>query len=247
MWQIFQFPLCPFSRKVRLLLGEKAVAYDLVRESPWEHRDEFIDMNPTGRTPVVRDHERDITLIAPKDILLTAAQNRQTLENKNSGRQTGVGVTVGFGQQTGISFQLGASRQQGQADGSEITHDNTQITAGNTLRLQSGNDTTLSGAQLAAKRLEAQIGGDLAIETRQDQNYYQNRQKSGGFAVSLCLPPLCYGMSSGSLSAASQKIDHHYQSAVGQSGIVPQPSIGGCFAGRGCPWGVRPRPPRPPG
>ena len=164
--------------------------------------------------------ERDITLIAPKDILLTAAQNRQTLENKNSGRQTGVGVTVGFGQQTGISFQLGASRQQGQADGSEITHDNTQITAGNTLRLQSGNDTTLSGAQLAAKRLEAQIGGDLAIETRQDQNYYQNRQKSGGFAVSLCLPPLCYGMSSGSLSAASQKIDHHYQSAVGQSGLA---------------------------
>lgn len=63
MWQIFQFPLCPFSRKVRLLLGEKGVAYELVRENPWEHRDEFIDMNPTGRTPVVRDHERDITLI----------------------------------------------------------------------------------------------------------------------------------------------------------------------------------------
>ncbi len=63
MWQIFQFPLCPFSRKVRLLLGEKGVGYELVRESPWEHRDEFVDMNPTGRTPVVRDHERDITLI----------------------------------------------------------------------------------------------------------------------------------------------------------------------------------------
>ncbi|RZM19109.1 MAG: glutathione S-transferase family protein, partial [Sphingomonas sp.] len=23
MWQLYQFPLCPFSRKVRLLLGEK--------------------------------------------------------------------------------------------------------------------------------------------------------------------------------------------------------------------------------
>lgn len=44
-------------------MGEKGVAYDLVRESPWDHRDEFVDMNPTGRTPVVRDHERDITLI----------------------------------------------------------------------------------------------------------------------------------------------------------------------------------------
>ncbi|RZL54584.1 MAG: glutathione S-transferase family protein, partial [Sphingomonas sp.] len=25
MWQLYQFPLCPFSRKVRLLLGEKGI------------------------------------------------------------------------------------------------------------------------------------------------------------------------------------------------------------------------------
>ena len=55
MWQLFQFPLCPFSRKVRLLLGEKGVGCELVRESPWERRDEFLDMNPTGRTPVLAD------------------------------------------------------------------------------------------------------------------------------------------------------------------------------------------------
>ena len=53
MWQLFQFPLCPFSRKVRLLLGEKGVGYDLVRESPWARRDEFLDMNPAGQTPVM--------------------------------------------------------------------------------------------------------------------------------------------------------------------------------------------------
>jgi glutathione S-transferase len=55
MWQLFQFPLCPFSRKVRLLLGEKGVGYELVRESPWDKRDEFLDMNPAGRTPVMAD------------------------------------------------------------------------------------------------------------------------------------------------------------------------------------------------
>jgi len=63
MWQLYQFPLCPFSRKVRLLLGEKGVGYDLVRESPWLRRDEFIDMNPTGQTPVIVDAERGILLI----------------------------------------------------------------------------------------------------------------------------------------------------------------------------------------
>ena len=55
MWQLYQFPLCPFSRKVRLLMEEKGVAYDLVRESPWEKRDEFLDLNPIGQTPVLVD------------------------------------------------------------------------------------------------------------------------------------------------------------------------------------------------
>lgn len=63
MWQLYQFPLCPFSRKARLLLGEKGIAYDLVRESPWAQRDEFLDMNPAGSTPVMVDAERNITLI----------------------------------------------------------------------------------------------------------------------------------------------------------------------------------------
>lgn len=44
------------------MLGEKAVGYELVRESPWLQRDEFIDMNPAGRTPVMRNEERGITL-----------------------------------------------------------------------------------------------------------------------------------------------------------------------------------------
>jgi glutathione S-transferase len=63
MWQLYQFPLCPFSRKVRLLLGEKGVGYEPVRESPWEHRDEFIDLNPAGQVPVMVDTERGVTLI----------------------------------------------------------------------------------------------------------------------------------------------------------------------------------------
>lgn len=63
MWQLYQFPLCPFSRKVRLQLGEKGVGYELVRESPWNRRDEFLDMNPAGQTPVVVDQGRGLLLI----------------------------------------------------------------------------------------------------------------------------------------------------------------------------------------
>jgi len=68
MWQLHQFPLCPFSRKVRLLLSEKGVAYELVRENPWEASDAFRDLNPALRTPVLRDTERGTVLIDSRAI-----------------------------------------------------------------------------------------------------------------------------------------------------------------------------------
>ncbi|AAV89742.1 glutathione S-transferase [Zymomonas mobilis subsp. mobilis ZM4 = ATCC 31821] len=63
MWQLYQFPLCPFSRKVRFLLGEKGIGYELIRESPWLKRDEFVDMNPAGQTPVMVDSSAPVILV----------------------------------------------------------------------------------------------------------------------------------------------------------------------------------------
>ena len=62
MWQLYQFPLCPFSRKVRLLLSEKGVPYDLVRENPWERREGFGNISPAYRTPAIQNPERGISL-----------------------------------------------------------------------------------------------------------------------------------------------------------------------------------------
>ena len=44
------------------MLGEKGVAYDLVTEHPWESRPGFRDINVAGRTPAMRDAERDLNL-----------------------------------------------------------------------------------------------------------------------------------------------------------------------------------------
>jgi glutathione S-transferase len=63
MWQLYQFPLCPFSRKVRLMLAEKGIAHELVRENPWEQRDEFLDLNPAGETPVLVEESKGLVLI----------------------------------------------------------------------------------------------------------------------------------------------------------------------------------------
>ncbi len=68
MWQLLQFPLCPFSRKVRLVMAEKGVAVELMRENPWDRRDEFLDINPAGETPVLIDTDLGITLIGSQPI-----------------------------------------------------------------------------------------------------------------------------------------------------------------------------------
>ena len=63
MWQLFYFPLCPFSRKVRLVLSEKGVGYELQRDYPWAPSDRFAELYPDARTPLLRLEERKLTLI----------------------------------------------------------------------------------------------------------------------------------------------------------------------------------------
>ena len=63
MWQLHSFPLCPFSRKVRLALAEKGIGFAIVTEHPWEGSDEFYALNPAAKTPVLRHEEKNLTLI----------------------------------------------------------------------------------------------------------------------------------------------------------------------------------------
>lgn len=62
MWMLYQFPLCPFSRKIRLLLSEKNIPFDLVREDPWTASDHFFNLNPAGRTPVIVNQDKNIVI-----------------------------------------------------------------------------------------------------------------------------------------------------------------------------------------
>jgi glutathione S-transferase len=53
MWHLFQYPLCAFSRTIRLVLAEKRIAHHLVTELPWEARADFATLNPALQTPVL--------------------------------------------------------------------------------------------------------------------------------------------------------------------------------------------------
>jgi glutathione S-transferase len=55
MWRLYQYTLCPFSRKVRFACAVKGISVELVREYPWERRDSFTALNPAGQTPVIQN------------------------------------------------------------------------------------------------------------------------------------------------------------------------------------------------
>ena len=55
MLQLLHMPFCPFSRKVRLVLGEKKLDAELRALLPWDLDDEFLDLNPAGTLPVLID------------------------------------------------------------------------------------------------------------------------------------------------------------------------------------------------
>ena len=52
MRTLYHFALCPFSRKIRLMLKEKDISHELVTEGFWENRSAFMDLNPLGNVPV---------------------------------------------------------------------------------------------------------------------------------------------------------------------------------------------------
>ena len=52
MPSLLHLPLDPFSRKIRIVLGEKKINASLAVEPIWERRHEFLSINPAGTVPV---------------------------------------------------------------------------------------------------------------------------------------------------------------------------------------------------
>ncbi len=55
MRTVFHYPLCPFSRKVRLVLSEKKIDFTLKNEPIWKKQEDFLELNPAGQVPVFID------------------------------------------------------------------------------------------------------------------------------------------------------------------------------------------------
>ncbi|MFA9441878.1 hemagglutinin repeat-containing protein, partial [Uliginosibacterium sp. sgz301328] len=148
------------------------------------------DINMRGATI----NATNVTLNAAHDLNAESVQNTATLDSQSQGNSAGIGVGFGLGgSQNGFTLELAASQIKGMENGQSVTQVNTHVNATGTLTITTGNDANIAGAQLTADRVEADIGHDLNIRSRQDTETYDARTESGGFQASLCIPPFCYG------------------------------------------------------
>ena len=67
MRTLYHLWLSPSSRKVRLLMAEKKLDFEMKIERTWERRDEFLSLNPTGKVPVLV--EEDGSVIAGSTVI----------------------------------------------------------------------------------------------------------------------------------------------------------------------------------
>jgi glutathione S-transferase len=67
MRTLYHLWLSPYSRKVRIVLHEKKLDFEMRVENVWERRDAFLVLNPAGDVPVLV--ESDNTAISGSDVI----------------------------------------------------------------------------------------------------------------------------------------------------------------------------------
>lgn len=153
-------------------------------------------------------------LKADGDVELRAAENtvHERTDSRNQSASVGVGFALGSNG-GGFGITASASAGKGKAEGEMRTQRNSHLDAGQRVVIESGGDTTLAGAVVSADRVQADIGGDLHIDSLQDRIRYQERsQQVGGSAT--------FGAGAGgSFSASATRIDSEYASVGEQSGL----------------------------
>ncbi|WP_198386381.1 hemagglutinin repeat-containing protein, partial [Burkholderia ubonensis] len=159
---------------------------------------------------------KNISLDANNAIKLQSAQSTEQDTSSNSSSGWNAGVAIGVGKNTGISVFANGSNSHGQGNGASVTQTNTTVTAGNTLTMKSGGDTTLTSARVSGDKVKADVGGNLTMTSVQDTSNYASNQHSAGASGTFT-----FGYGGGAeVSIGHTGIDANYASVNQQTGIV---------------------------
>ena len=152
-------------------------------------------------------------LKADNDITLLASQNTRTFDQTTNFSSTNAGLVVNSNAGMGATTSFSAGH--GHSHASDQTFTNTHVN-GHTVTIQSGGDTSLNGAVIAANQVSANVGGNLAITSKQDISTYQSNEQSRGIGV---VVPIGAGAYGGSASSSKTNISSQYANVSEQSAI----------------------------
>ncbi|MGA4635499.1 hemagglutinin repeat-containing protein [Pseudomonas solani] len=165
---------------------------------------------------------RDLTLDAAQDIHLDAAANTQKLTGSNKSGGGNVGISLGVSDSgIGLSIFANANTGLGMEKGSGTTWEEAKLDAGNQVKLSSGRDATLQGAQVSGERIVADIGRDLILQSQQDSDRFDAKQQNVSAGGSFTFGSMT---GSGYVSVNQSKLKSRYDSVQEQTGL---------FAGEG--------------
>uniref|UniRef100_UPI002593E628 hemagglutinin repeat-containing protein n=2 Tax=Megasphaera TaxID=906 RepID=UPI002593E628 len=163
---------------------------------------------------------QNVTLAASHDIDLGAGTNTQTITENYSSKGSSLGMTITGGAISGVDVSFSKVKDEGTTE--TTTHTGTTVTAADTLTMQSGNDTTITGSQVGGKTVKVDVGGNLNISSLQDTETYRGDSSSMGGGISV-------SMSSGSKKDWLDDSFRKYDSTP----YVPGTTGGSAFLGKG--------------
>ena len=130
--------------------------------------------------------ENDVTIKAGRDVEIKSATNKYSTgaDSSSASAGGGIGASAGSG---GVSLGI---RVEGAAAGSEdeskaTTHTNAVVIAKETLTIESGQDTTVAGANLEGKKVAMNVGRDLTVKSEQDKRSAAGSNWNVGGAVTI--------------------------------------------------------------
>ena len=170
------------------------------------------DVDVLGSTLNAKRLELDVAKNLNVESVQDTYHNRS--ENKNTGWSVGVFAGAN-GNSYGIGVEGSAQVGKGHENSDSVRQRNSYLNAEETV-IKTGKDANFKGAVVKTDHLDADIKGNLNLESRQDSNHYDSKQTQAGAGFSVAI----YGSgSSASANYSQNKAKVNYAQVEEQTGF----------------------------
>ena len=159
---------------------------------------------------------KDITLDSANSIYVKGKETASKMTQSMKQKQGSLGISYDVLQHRFSDISVNASGSKGNIAGTDIVHDPSNITARNTLGVNTKQDVHIKDGVLKGEAIQANIGGNLEIHSVQDTHDYTDHTSSGGMGLSLSKKGAFKSLQS---SLQRTDIDSKYTSVIHQSGL----------------------------